>query len=64
MNGVSVILTIYVDGYFVVGDKAEIRKIVEEIGKHFEIKRSQEINDLNGYKVRREDGTLFLPLSK
>jgi hypothetical protein len=38
----------YVDDCLVIGDKVAVQKTMEEIGKHFEIKSSQEINDFIG----------------
>jgi hypothetical protein len=45
MDEVIVFLSMYVYDCFVIADKTSFLKSMEEIGKHFEVKRSQEINN-------------------
>jgi hypothetical protein len=59
-----IILTITIDDNLALGYKIAVPKTMEDIGKNFEIKRSQGINNFIGYKIRREGGIKYFSLKK
>jgi Reverse transcriptase (RNA-dependent DNA polymerase) len=60
LNEGIVLLTMYVDDCFVIGDKLAFKKTMEEIGKSFEVKRSNNVEDFIGCKLRRDGSSIYL----
>jgi hypothetical protein len=52
----------YVDDCFVIGDKLVVKKTMEEIGKFFEVKRTHNVEDFIGCKIRRDGSAIFTTL--
>ena len=55
-----VFLTMYVDDSFVIGDKTAVKRTTEEIRSHFEIKRSDNVEDFIGCKFIRDGSSIYL----
>ena len=49
----------YVDDCFVIGNKQAIKKALDNIKKHFDIKQSEEISDFIGCTIERQDNLVL-----
>ena len=58
-NGI-IYLIMYVDNCFVIGNKQAIKKALDDIEKHFDIKQSEEISDFIGCTIERQDNRVLL----
>ena len=50
----------YVDDCFVIGNKQAIKKALDDIEVHFDIKQSEEISDFIGCTIERKDNRVLL----
>ena len=58
-NG-SVFLILYVDDCFVLGNRVAVKAALEEIEKHFSIKRNENVHDFIGCSIERTGNKIFL----
>ncbi len=56
----NLFLIIYVDACFVVGDKGEVKKALSGIERHFNITRSENIEDFISCNIKREGKQIVL----
>ena len=54
------ILIMYVDDCFVIGDKDAVKEALNDIEKHYEIKRSEEVEDFIGCNIKRKQDKVYL----
>ena len=58
-NGI-LYLIIYADDCFVIGNKQAIKKALDDVKKHFDIKRSGQISDFIGCSIERQGNCVLL----
>ena len=56
----QVYLIVYVDDCFVIGDKIAVKQTLKEIEQHFNITRSEDIEDFIGCRIEKEDKSILL----
>jgi hypothetical protein len=56
----QVYLIVYVDDCFVIGDKIAVKQALKEIEQHFNITRSEDIEDFIGCRIEKEGKSILL----
>ena len=56
----TVYLIMYVDDCFVIGNKQAIKKALDGVKRHFDIKQSREISDFIGCAIEQQGNRILL----
>ena len=59
----QVYLIVYVDDCFVLGDKIAVKEALKEIEQHFNITRSEDIEEFIGCRIEKEDKSILLAIT-
>jgi len=55
-----IIIIIYVDDCFILGNEKEVKEVLSKIEKGFDITRSQDVEDFIGCNIERDQDTIYL----